>query len=143
MEDIKFKPYLEEFKAPIGALKVNEEATLTLHINSGFNIYKLKLVILDDEDDVVLINYLNYKTSVYDEINYNIYETKFHLDKPYIYHYYFQFSDCYGEHFIIPNDFYDGVLSDSLTNKFQVNVINDYSPSLSWYKGKVMYQAFE
>lgn len=140
MEDIKFKPYLLNFKAPVGALKVNEEAIINLHINSGFNIYRLKLVILDDEEDVVLINYLNYKTSVYDGMNYNVYETKFSLDKPYIYHYYFEFSDCYGEHFIIPNGFYDGVLSDSLTKTFQVNVINDYSPSLSWYKGKVMYQ---
>ena len=140
MENILFKPYLIDYKAPVGALKVNEEVKINLYINSSYNIYRLKLVMLNDLEDVVLVNYLEFKDTFYKDITYNHYYTSFSLNDPYIYFYYFEFSDCYGEHFIIPNDLCDGVLSDSLTSKFQVNVYSKTSPSFNWYKGKVMYQ---
>ena len=142
MRNIIYNPTLEEYKYPLGGLTVYEEANINILIDASYNIYNLKIVIEDDEKNVILDKGLIYKGSIcIDNHLYNKFSVNISFDKPYLYFYYFAFNDCYGLHYIGRDELLDAVLTDNDPIKYQINVRDKVKKSdFSWYQGKVMYQ---
>ncbi len=138
MKDFLFNPSFKEYKAPLGALCINELATLNLFINKNFNIYSLKLVVYNDDGEVFRENFGYIKSNEY----YNEFRISFSLRSPYIFFYYFEFTDCFGVHYLGTSPSLDVTLYDKDVQGFQLNVYENTYEDFSWYKGKVMYQIF-
>ena len=64
MRNIIYNPTLEEYKYPLGGLTVYEEANINILIDASYNICNLKIVIEDDEKNIVLDKGLIYKGSI-------------------------------------------------------------------------------
>lgn len=139
MTDILYCPYLNKSKTPVGALHVYEETTLRLRITKSYNIYDLKIIVENDTKEV--LRKPLYLIPEYDNF-YNVYEVKLSFDSPYLYWYYFSFSDCYGTHYIGRDESLNAKLCDYNVKKFQLNVGYETTNDLSWFQGKVMYQIF-
>ena len=143
MRDIVYNPTKVKFKDPIGGLDVNEECSISILINKNFNIFNLRIIIVNDNHELVLDRFLSFfKEEVYENNLYNCYTVSFKIDKPYIYFYHFEFNDCYGRHNIGRDDYLDAVLTDNEPLCYQLNITDKITkkPDFSWYKGKVMYQ---
>ena len=137
MKNIIFNPFLKQFKNPVGAIQNSDEILITIKIVIEYQIYQLRLIIKNDNNDL-------YKTLVLEKVtndaHYNHYQIKLKIDEVGLYWYYFEFDDYYGTHYIGANSNLDGVLTDYYPISWQLLIHYPYLSELNWYKGKVMYQ---
>ncbi len=140
MNNILFYPFLSYYKSPVGAVKVNENINIKIKIIKSFEISNLLLHIYNDENVEIMTKPCLLDFS--DDDNYQTYITKFSIDKPYLYWYYFSYCDCFGRHFIERTSDLGSEITDNEPNKFQLNVYEDFSHDFSWFRGKVMYQIY-
>lgn len=142
-KDFVYNPCFPAFKKPIGSALVNEEIEITLYINKYYNINNLKLVLYNEEKEVLEKNlFINKTVNMYSK-EYNAFKVKFFIDKPYLYWYYFRFEDCYGIHYLGYSYDHNVILVNENVQGFQLNVYEKvYDTDFSWYKGKIMYQIF-
>lgn len=136
MKDIYFNPFFEYNKVPSGAVKINDKITMRISISKGFNIWNLSLILKSDSTNEFFIYPLFFE---YDD-GFNVYKVEFSIPVADIYWYNFKFDDCYGTHYIIPDNNMDACLSDDLYLSFQLSVHNELNKNLDWFKGGVMYQ---
>lgn len=52
MRDIVYNPTKVKFKDPIGGLDVNEECSISILINKNFNIFNLRIIIVNDNHEL-------------------------------------------------------------------------------------------
>lgn len=136
MNDFLFNPILKKHKSITGAIKINEICEFNLYVNKTFNIYDLTFVCYNDEKEQFRKEF-TYKTS---NDLYNIYTVDIFFQETYLYFYYFEFNDYYGKHYLGASKNLDVYLTNCDVASYQINVYNETSKDLSWYKGKVMYQ---
>ena len=64
MQDIIYNPTKAEFKAPIGGLTVHNECSINILITKRYNIYNLRLVLENDDGDIIIDKGFNYKSKI-------------------------------------------------------------------------------
>ena len=137
MEKIIYNPILEEFKSPVGAAEKNKKITIKIKISQEY-IISLPLIIIKDDCGM---DVLTKQMDIIDQNSrYNVYSVDFTLNNEGLYWYCFQFSDCYGIHYIGCKPNLEPRLTDFLPNYWQLTIHNKFRGSLKWFKGSVMYQ---
>ncbi|MEG1408903.1 MAG: glycoside hydrolase family 13 protein [Terrisporobacter sp.] len=141
---ISFNSWNKFFKAPFGALKINEGADIKVRLNED-GIYSINLVVLKENKD---LGCNEVRRIVLKEEDDNIYTCRIEpLLEAGIYYYYFQVdvdsegntkSLFYGK--MIPNGESCEYSYNDL-NKYQLTVYEDYKTP-DWLKGGVLYQIF-
>ena len=134
--DIVYNPFKSEHKSPVGGNLVNEEIKINIKITKRFNVFDLRLVYFNDDDNKLNRVSLN---KIEDE-KYNLYQTKISFEEIGLYWYYFEMDDCYGTHYIDCSYSLEGYLTDNHKNSFQLLIHDEFKGSLDWIKGKIIYQ---
>jgi len=137
MEKIIYNPIFEEFKSPVGAAEKNKKISVKIKISQEYIINLPLINIKDDSGMDVLSKQMNI---VDQSSQYNVYCVDFTISKEGLYWYCFQFSDCYGIHYIGCKPNLEPKLTDFLPNYWQLSVHNKFRGNLNWFKGTIMYQ---
>ena len=119
-------------KNPIGAVEVDKEISISLSFPINFNVWDVKLIIENDNREVITIYNL--------ECIKGKYNVTFKMDKWGIYWYNFSFSDCFGCHGIYAGDDLGGVLSDKRLDLYQLSIHDPFNKKANWFNDAIMYQ---
>ena len=119
-------------KDPVGAIEKDKEINISLSFPSNFAVWDVKLIIEDDQKEVVATYQLEKQDSKY--------HVKFKIGKWGIYWYYFTFCDCFGQHGIYSCDDLGGLLSDKRANLYQLSIHDPFNDQANWFDQTIMYQ---
>lgn len=146
---INYNSWDLNFKAPFGALKTCESATLKVESNKSFDIKKIKLIIQKEDENLNSINIREIEFKLNKELD-DIKEYTAQiasLEEPAVYYYYFEVNlNLYGEEktLVYGKSSNNGMLCeyfDSNINKYQLTVYEDYKTP-DWFKEGVLYHIF-
>lgn len=137
MKPIQFNPSYSFHKSPLGALKIKEEANLTLKISREYRFDWINFIIT--HDDHLLLQRIDVK-KVHEDVNFLHYQCGFSISKVGHYWYYFEVHDVYGTHYLIPNLDFDAVLSDEIKSRWFIGIYDAASLPPQWPLGKIIYQ---
>ncbi|MGM9531891.1 glycoside hydrolase family 13 protein [Intestinibacter sp.] len=145
---IKYNSWDTSFKAPFGALKTCEKATIKVEA-SKFDIYSIKLIIEKEDENLnpVLVRELELELSE-DLGDIKKYSAEIlPLEEPAVYYYFFKVSlNLHGEDktLFYGKDNNNGMICEydsKYINKYQLTVYEDYKVP-SWFKEGVLYHVF-
>lgn len=145
---IKYNSWDTNFKAPFGALKTCEKATINVEA-SKFDIYSIKLIIQKEDENLnpVLVREVELQLSE-DLGNVKKYSAEIlPLEEPAVYYYFFEVRlNLHGEDKILfyGKDHNNGMICEydsKYINKYQLTVYEDYKVP-SWFKEGVLYHVF-
>lgn len=145
---IKYNSWDTNFKAPFGALKTCEKATINVEA-SKFNIYSIKLIIQKEDENLnpVLVREVELQLSE-DLGNVKKYSAEIlPLEEPAVYYYFFEVRlNLHGEDktLFYGKDHNNGMICEydsKYINKYQLTVYEDYKVP-SWFKEGVLYHVF-
>ncbi|MGM9535591.1 MAG: glycoside hydrolase family 13 protein [Intestinibacter sp.] len=145
---IKYNSWDTSFKAPFGALKTCEKATIKVEA-SKFDIYSIKLIIEKEDENLnpVLVREVEL------QLNEDLGDVKKYsaeilpLEEPAVYYYFFEVSlNLHGEYktLFYGKDHNNGMICEydsKYINKYQLTVYEDYKVP-SWFKEGVLYHVF-
>ena len=145
---IKYNSWDTNFKAPFGALKTCEKATINVEA-SKFDIYSIKLIIQKEDENLnpVLVREVELQLSE-DLGNVKKYSAEIlPLEEPAVYYYFFEVRlNLHGEDktLFYGKDHNNGMICEydsKYINKYQLTVYEDYKVP-SWFKEGVLYHVF-
>ena len=145
---IQYDSWIEEFKYPFGAIKINENININVKVNDYSNIKYINLVLMEDNQNIIYKNIENIKEinrfpmkkeDCYFKISF---ETN---DKENLYFYYFEVIDENEDIYYYGKDGIDGkarqyqYLND--LNLYQLTVYKDEKVP-NWFKNGILYHIF-
>ena len=145
---IKYNSWDTNFKAPFGALKTCEKATINVEA-SKFDIYSIKLIIQKEDENLnpVLVREVELQLSE-DLGNVKKYSAEIlPLEEPAVYYYFFEVRlNLHGEDktLFYGKDHNNGMICEydsKYINKYQLTVYEDYKVP-AWFKEGVLYHVF-
>ena len=141
---ISFNSWNNYFKAPFGALKVNEGADIKVNVNDG-SVYSIKLVIEKEDEN---LNFQEVRTVYLEKENDKVYKGKIEpLLLPGVYYYHFQVEvnrDGHNQTLFYGKVHHNGEACEySLNNlnRYQITVYED-NKAPEWFKEGVLYHIF-
>ena len=146
---MRYNSWDRNFKAPFGALKISQNATIKVKVNKNFNVYSIKLIIEKEDENLkpVIVRELDLKqVSEYNDIREYSVEIA-PLQTPAVYYYFFVVElNIYGEDRTL---FYGKTHNNGMAceytyenlNKYQLTVYEDYKVP-SWFKEGILYHVF-
>ena len=146
---MRYNSWDRNFKAPFGALKTSQNATIKVKVNKNFNVYSIKLIIEKEDENLkpVIVRELDLKqVSEYNDIREYSVEIA-PLQTPAVYYYFFVVElNIYGEDRTL---FYGKTHNNGMAceytyenlNKYQLTVYEDYKVP-SWFKEGILYHVF-
>ena len=146
---MRYNSWDRNFKAPFGALKTSQNATIKVKVNKNFNVYSIKLIIEKEDENLkpVIVRELDLKqVSEYNDIREYSVEIS-PLQTPAVYYYFFVVElNIYGEDRTL---FYGKTHNNGMAceytyenlNKYQLTVYEDYKVP-SWFKEGILYHVF-
>ena len=141
---ISFNSWNNYFKAPFGALKVNEGADIKVNVNDG-SVYSIKLVIEKEDEN---LNFQEVKTVYLEKENDKVYKGKIEpLLVAGVYYYHFQVEinrDGHNQTLFYGKVHHNGEACEySLNNlnRYQITVYED-NKAPEWFKEGVLYHIF-
>jgi glycosidase len=135
MNLIRFNPSFAIHKTPLGANAVGEVVTFKLMVDSHYQFYQVRLLVIDDQNRP--INRI--VSEPMKTIGTTTHQFQCALSQGGIYWYYFEVDDVYGTHFITSDEALDALLSDELNLKWHLGIY-EATPAPKWPIGKIMYQ---
>lgn len=146
---INYNSWDLNFKAPFGALKTCESATLKVESSKSFDIKKIKLIIQKEDENLNPINVREVEFKLNKELDdikeYTAQITP--LEEPAVYYYYFEVNlNLYGEEktLVYGKSSNNGMLCEYFPhniNKYQLTVYEDYKTP-AWFKEGILYHIF-
>lgn len=146
---MRYNSWDRNFKAPFGALKTSQNATIKVKVNKNFNVYSIKLIIEKEDENLnpVLVRELELQQSGENEKvrEYSVEISP--LEQPATYYYFLSVEvNLYGEQKTL---FYGKQANNGMIceynyddlNKYQLTVYEDYKVP-SWFKEGVLYHVF-
>ena len=146
---MRYNSWDRNFKAPFGALKISQNATIKVKVNKNFNVYSIKLIIEKEDENLnpVLVRELELQQSGENEKvrEYSVEISP--LEQPATYYYFLSVEvNLYGEQKTL---FYGKQANNGMIceynyddlNKYQLTVYEDYKVP-SWFKEGVLYHVF-
>ena len=146
---MRYNSWDRNFKAPFGALKTSQNATIKVKVNKNFNVYSIKLIIEKEDENLnpVLVRELELQQSGENEEvrEYSVEISP--LEQPATYYYFLSVEvNLYGEQKTL---FYGKQANNGMIceynyddlNKYQLTVYEDYKVP-SWFKEGVLYHVF-
>ena len=146
---MRYNSWDRNFKAPFGALKISQNATIKVKVNKNFNVYSIKLIIEKEDENLkpVIVRELDLKqVSEYNDTREYSVEIS-PLQTPAVYYYFFVVElNIYGEDRTL---FYGKTHNNGMAceytyenlNKYQLTVYEDYKVP-SWFKEGILYHVF-
>ena len=146
---MRYNSWDRNFKAPFGALKTSQNATIKVKVNKNFNVYSIKLIIEKEDENLkpVIVRELDLKqVSEYNDTREYSVEIS-PLQTPAVYYYFFVVElNIYGEDRTL---FYGKTHNNGMAceytyenlNKYQLTVYEDYKVP-SWFKEGILYHVF-
>ena len=55
---MRYNSWDRNFKAPFGALKISQNATIKVKVNKNFNVYSIKLIIEKEDENLKPVIYM-------------------------------------------------------------------------------------
>lgn len=144
---ISFNSWNEYFKAPFGALKVNEGANIKVKVNRNENeeVYSIHLIIAKEDDN---LNSVEVRRITLNKTEDYLYECSVEpLLNPAIYYYYFEVEVC--RHGAYQKVFYGKVKQNGETCEYDLDNLNKYQLTVyeesevpAWFKEGILYHVF-
>lgn len=144
---ISFNSWNEYFKAPFGALKVNEGANIKVKVNRNENeeVYSIHLIIAKEDDN---LNSIEVRRITLNKTEDYLYECSVEpLLNPAIYYYYFEVEVC--RHGAYQKVFYGKVKQNGETCEYSLDNLNKYQLTVyeesevpAWFKEGILYHVF-
>lgn len=144
---ISFNSWNEYFKAPFGALKVNEGANIKVKVNRNENeeVYSIHLIIAKEDDN---LNSVEVRRITLNKTEDYLYECSVEpLLNPAIYYYYFEVEVC--RHGAYQKVFYGKVKQNGETCEYSLDNLNKYQLTVyeesevpAWFKEGILYHVF-
>lgn len=137
---INYNSWKQEFKAPFGALKINEKVKITVKENGNYKVNSINLVILKENIEINRIPLLKTNNGTYFAEIYGFEESG-------LYFYYFEVDiviDNNIQKLFYGKNYENGQVIEytyNEINKYQITVYEDYKVP-NWYKEGVLYHIF-
>lgn len=136
MREFIYNPILPIYKFPVGACKVFENITINVKVRNDIYIQSLKLIIKNDNEPIYKMIDCFY---THHEEQYHNFCCTFQVLDVGIYWYYFEVDN--GNYFLGPDECLEAIKTNNPAC-WLLSIHQDFVSSLSWYKGRIMYQIF-